>query len=696
MYSLREKDQLVNLYYDQAAVCREITVYVRLDNGEEYALTWSEQSGIFVHDDWLSVRLSLETKGRQLLLSLNAEISKGVSWPGRSWHPRCAVRINIASLGDISGLCAHYLYNSWWTRPHFDCALNNLPEKTQSLLYGLGEEYHHLLAVCDEQVRCEFQGGDVAGIELVAGPSKSGVRDFSGLIAIYGVSADPFSLINNNVQLGRHHLSYYSRPREQRTLPEVFNYLGWCSWDACYLDVTEEAVAAKAQEFYSKRVPVKWMLVDDGWSEEKDRRLLSWKEDRKKFPAGLAGLKQTLQDDYGIPWMGVWHALTGQWEGIDAQASFPVPLDELDSSRRLPPTSEGDAFRFWHGWHDYLARQGVDFIKVDVQSNLANHYRYRDFPGKVSRVAHQALEASAGLHFNGQLINCMGMASDQLWNRPSSALARNSDDFFPKKSGNLQEHALQNAYNAVFHDAFFIGDWDMWWTIHEDSDAHALLRAVSGGPIYTSDPVGQTDAEQLMKLVFNDGRVVRCDQQGKVAREQLFENPLYSGKLLKVTNRIGAVGVLALFNIAEDHQPITERITGSPLENDSGEWLVYWPTRRQCFSHSELPEIRLGQSGADLMLFYPEEPLVCLGLEDKILPVCAIVDQVVCWKDSGVRLESRLRQGGRLLIYSEHPILEVRINGQDYEWEESGNMYLIDCSEWEDEIFLECLASLKP
>ncbi len=235
----------------------------------------------------------------------------------------------------------------------------------------------------------------------------------------------------------------------------------------------------------------------------------------------------------------------------------------------------------------------------------------------------------------------------------------------------------------------------MWWTIHEDSDAHALLRAVSGGPVYTSDPVGQTDAQQLMKLVFNDDQVVRCDQQGKVAREQLFENPLYSGKLLKVTNRIGAVAVLALFNITEDHQPITERITASPIEHDSSEWLVYWPARRQCFGHSELPEIRLAQNGSDLMLFYPEESLVCLGLEDKILPACAVLDQVVCWKDSGARLESRLRQGGRLVIYSEHPILEVRINGQEYEWEESGDLYLVDCSEWEEEIFLECLAGLK-
>ncbi|MFK0569789.1 Sip1-related alpha-galactosidase [Endozoicomonas sp.] len=690
MYSLREKDQVVNLHYEQAAVWQAISVRTRLDNDEEYNLVWSEQAGAFVHDDWLFVRVSLKTTDKQLLVFLDAEITKGVSWPGRSWHPRYAVRVSVRCLGDVTGLCAHYLYNSWWTRPHFDCALNNLPEKTQSLLYGSGGEYHHLLSVCDERVRCEFQGGETEGIQLLAAPSKAGVRDFSGLIAVYGVSADPFQLIYDNVQLGRDHLSHYSRPRNQRILPEVFQYLGWCSWDACYLDVDEAAVIAKAQEFQAKGVPVKWMLIDDGWSEEKERRLLSWKEDREKFPSGLKGLKHSLNHHYDIPWMGVWHALTGQWEGIDAEASFPVKLDPLDSVRKLPPTQEGDAFRFWYGWHDYLARQGVDFVKVDVQSNLANHYQYRDFPGRVSRVAHQALEASAGLHFNGQLINCMGMANDQLWHRPSSALARNSDDFFPKKSGNLREHALQNAYNAVFHDAFFQGDWDMWWTIHEDAEAHGLLRAVSGGPVYTSDPVGQTDAEQLMRLVFNDGKVVRCDRQGRVAREQLFENPLYSGKLLKIVNCVGAVDVLALFNISENHQTIVERVDAFSAEGNEGR-LVYWPGRRQCFSLMEIPEMQLSPNQSDLLLFYPEEPLICLGLEDKILPPCAILDQVVCGKKDCLRLESRLRQGGKLLIYSEHPVVELYINGQEYSWTESDNIYLVDCSEWEDEIFLECL-----
>ena len=691
MYFLNDLNGHINLCLSGHICWERLTLHVRLDNGVLYNLVWSKEEDCFTYEDWLKVQLNFVTKDQSMMMLVAAEIAGGISWPGTRWHPLEALKISIQSLGDISGLCAHYLYNSWWTRPHFDHALHTLPEKTQSLLYKVNTDCHHLLAFCDEQVRCEFQGGESEGLDILVYPAKAGVRQFTGVVALFGIGDDPFELINGHVQLGRGSRPFFSRPREQRKLPEMFDYLGWCSWDACYLDVNEQAVMAKARELCEADVPVKWMLVDDGWSEEVDRRLLSWKEDRSKFPSGFKGLKYQLEQ-YQVNWLGVWHALTGQWEGIDAEADFPMTLDAIDNLRKLPPTESGEAFRFWSGWHNYLASQGVDFIKVDVQSNLASHYRYQRFPGEVSRIAHQALEASAALYFDGRLLNCMGMASDQLWNRPSSALSRNSDDFFPDKSGNLREHALQNAYNAVFHDAFFQGDWDMWWTVHEDAESHGLLRAISGGPVYTSDPVGKTDAEQLMRLVFNDGRVVRCDQQGKVAKEQLFDNPLHSGKLLKIVNQIGDVGVVALFNISEDHEDITEHVEVAPYCHDSDDYLVYWFSRYKCVRQVSLPEVSLSANKSGVMLYYPRQPLLCIGLEDKILPPCAIFDQILSWEEDCLKLQARLRQGGRLLIYSEHPVLSIHINGQIYNSTNTDDVYSVECFEWDGEIYLECSA----
>lgn len=689
MFAFRAAEHALNLCFDDLVLWHRVKVSVCLDDGSEFALSSGETAYEFQLEDRLQVCFSLKTVGRHLVLSVSAKIMKGVSWPGATWHPLRAITLHIESLGFLSGICGHYLYNSWWTRPWFDRSLTSLPEQTQSLLWETGDSYRHMLAFCDQQLVSEFRGGDQEGIKMIVSPQKAGVRSFSGTALILGVGDNPYELMGQSVDVGRQQLSCASLSREQRQWPELFDYLGWCSWNACYLKVDESSVLAKAQEFRDKNIPVKWMLVDDGWSEEFQRCLLSLREDRKKFPSGIKGLKATLVEQYGIPWLGVWQALTGQWEGVAADAQI-AHLELFDDQRALPATNFQDACSFWFRWHDYLAQQGVDFVKVDVQSNLANHYRYQEFPGKISSSVHRAVEASVALHFNGRMINCMGMSVAQLWHRPISVLARNSDDFFPEQENNIREFALQNAYNALYHDGFFQGDWDMWWSVHKDADAHAVLRAVSGGPIYTSDPVGRSDADRIMKLVFNDGRIIRCDGQGKVARDGLFESPEVSGKFLKIWNRIGEVGVLALVNISADGQEITESVSHTLVEGLVGDdWLTYRPKNQGHFPVSKMPAVRLKAAEAELFLFYPGAELFCLGLGDKLLPSAGIIDQFVTRYEDRKVLHVYLKQGGNLLIYSEDHIRKIFINAQKYQCVREGALYTVHCREWSEPIRVE-------
>ena len=79
-------------------------------------------------------------------------------------------------------------------------------------------------------------------------------------------------------------------------------------------------------------------------------------------------------------------------------------------------------------------------------------------------------------------------------------------------SGGLAEHLLQNAYNALYHNEFYCCDWDMFWTKHEDCVKHSLLRAVSGGPVYFSDKIGETDPEVLKPLAYLDGRILMMER----------------------------------------------------------------------------------------------------------------------------------------------------------------------------------------
>ena len=689
MFVFRSAEHALNLCFNDLVLWHRVKVSACLDDGSEYVLSPGETEYEFYLDDRLQVFFSLKTVGNHLALSVSAKVVTGVSWPGPVWHPLKAISLHIESLGFLSGVCGHYLYSSWWTRPCFDRTLANLPERTQSLLWETGEHYRHMLAYCDQQLLSEFQGGDQEGIKVVISPQKSGVRSFCGTALILGFGDDPYELMGEGVRVGRRQLPAASLSKGQRRWPEMFDYLGWCSWNACYLNVDESVVLAKAREFQNKKIPVKWILVDDGWSESFQRSLLSFNEDRKKFPDGMKGLKVTLSEQYDIPWLGVWQALTGQWEGV-AEDSHIERLEAFDDQRSLPPSSFHDACDFWFRWHDYLTQQGVDFVKVDVQSNLLNHYRYRKFPGEVASAVHRAVEASVALHFEGRMINCMGMSVAQLWHRPMSALARNSDDFFPDQEDNIREFALQNAYNALYHDGFFQGDWDMWWSVHKDADAHAVLRAVSGGPVYTSDPVDSSDAERIMRLVFNDGRIVRCDGQGKVVRDCLFENPEISGKLLKIWNRIGEVGVLALVNISAGKQEISERVSHEMVEGVAGDdWLTYRPKCRGHFPVAMMPVIHLKPAEAELLLFYPRLELFCLGLGEKLLPSAAIIDQFITRYEDRVVLHVHLRQGGDLLIYSESHIRKIIINAQEHQCVCEGELYIVHCHEWREPIRVE-------
>ena len=48
----------------------------------------------------------------------------------------------------------------------------------------------------------------------------------------------------------------------------------------------------------------------------------------------------------------------------------------------------------------------------------------------------------------------------------------------------------------------------MFWTSHEDAQS-AVLRAISGGPVYFSDPVGTTDPARVWPMIYRDGRIAR-------------------------------------------------------------------------------------------------------------------------------------------------------------------------------------------
>jgi hypothetical protein len=78
---------------------------------------------------------------------------------------------------------------------------------------------------------------------------------------------------------------------------------------------------------------------------------------------------------------------------------------------------------------------------------------------------------------------------------------------------------------------------------HEAAELHAAARAVSGGPVYVSDPPGSHDHGLLRKLVLPDGTLLRGQLPGRPTRDSLFADVARDGHSLLKVRGIAVGGV---------------------------------------------------------------------------------------------------------------------------------------------------------
>ena len=48
--------------------------------------------------------------------------------------------------------------------------------------------------------------------------------------------------------------------RMKKKYPEIFEYLGWCSWEAYHREVSEELILETIKDYSSSGLPVKYIL----------------------------------------------------------------------------------------------------------------------------------------------------------------------------------------------------------------------------------------------------------------------------------------------------------------------------------------------------------------------------------------------------------------------------------------------------
>lgn len=354
---------------------------------------------------------------------------------------------------------ASFRFKLWWMSQKMGNQGRDIPLETQFLLLESKDEeddekvmYTVFLPLLEGPFRACLQGNSKDEIELCleSGDADTKADSFSHAVFIGAAHTDPFAAIAGAVRAVKLHLKTF-RQRSEKKLPGIVDYFGWCTWDAFYQEVTQEGVEAGISSLTVGGTPPRFIIIDDGWQltasdENADagsiQRLTGIKENtkfqNKDDPAsGIKSIVTTAKEAYGVQYVYVWHAITGYWGGVRPGVE---EMEGYGSRMQYPKISSGvmenepwmktdmltlqglglvnpkSVHKFYNELHAYLARAGVDGVKVDVQCVLETLGAGHGGRVELTRQYHQALDASIAKNFpdNG-CIACMSHNTDALY-----------------------------------------------------------------------------------------------------------------------------------------------------------------------------------------------------------------------------------------------------------------------------------------
>lgn len=603
--------------------------------------------------------------------SLFIEIPRCETWDVTGIKSGNSVIVNLTVDELPERITCMYLFSEWWTRPFFTDSFTKVPEKTQVMYCKFEKHFSCILPLVGNVFKttaCASDNSEELRLTLDAG--ISGLRQLEEEIYIIADGETLKEAVEKafKVLCKRFNL----KPKAGRKLPEMFKYLGWCSWDAFYKDIDEEKIRAKAEELADKKIPVRWMLFDDGWMGNENDMLEGMLPDKEKFPRGFSNLISEIKENSMASWFGVWHAFGGYWAGIDPSSDLAKnEADHLYMTRngRLIPSPETGA-GFYSDWYKLLRAEQIDFVKVDGQSAIPIYFNEDMSIAEAARGMSAELEKGSEI-MNKNVINCMGMAMENIVSRPETAISRNSDDFMPRKENGFAEHLLQNAYNAIYHDEIYYCDWDMFWTMHPDAKKHSLLRAISGGPVYFSDRIGETDPEIVGRMCFSDGKLLMMDRSACVSEDNAFSDP-YSECGIKVQN-VGTLcdgrkaGVVTAFNLTGKEQHVRISVADVPELDRCGAYYLYdyFNKKAEYLGAGDSKEVILKADEYAYFILMPctdKSDVLCLGLAEKYLGFLTVNEISSDNNEVDIFVPE---QGNITFIASKAP-LYVKVNGVDH------------------------------
>lgn len=347
--------------------------------------------------------------------------------------------------------------------------------------------------------------------------------------------------------------------RECGTLPPApLDRLGWCSWNAFGKEVCEEDIRGVASSFQESKLPVRFLLLDDGWLSFEgtnsgdglaegitNHALVSLDPDPESFPGGMARLIAQVKS-CGIEAFGLWHTLNGYWGGVHAESELARAHPEnfcITGHGEGIPCPEGPFFKEWYA---RMKSWGVDFVKVDNQGFHRRMLPYERSLPAYAKALHNNQQESA-MEAGFPVVHCMATHGELLFQARPGNLLRITNDFMPNDDFSARLHIVNNFYNAHWASRLFCPDFDMFQTADRHALAFAHMLALSHSPVYLTDRPETLRPELVRQLVGADGSIPRYEQAAVPL--DFFGDPYDGEDLFAVVARHGAAVSVGLFNV---------------------------------------------------------------------------------------------------------------------------------------------------
>lgn len=587
---------------------------------------------------------------------------------------------------------AFYRYGPWkaWTKPMKIKKMKDFPENdVQCFLFKKSSgKYVVMIPLSGNGYRSTLGAEQGIGAKAMCGVAHFDSGEIPQFVLGYG--SDPYRLLAKTYQGGLSLMGLEENLRKKKSYPEIFEHIGWCTWNGLGHSVNKETISHALETFKEGGVIIPNLIIDDGWHAINEKRqLISFKPSQTKFPEGFSPLIDHLKSNYKIKNVGAWLTLNGYWNGIDPASGLGqkysdilfrfVETDTLwiQSEKEVyyvPSPETTEASRFFNDWFELLKNQGITFLKVDnqlVTERIANG----ELPvWEAAKNMHQNLRKPAETHFNSVIINCMDMTNDAFYHFGKSSVARAVEDYFPYQEdetynlqkGNAAAHVLSAIYNSLYFSQMVWPDFDMFQTHNPNGEYHAISRAISGGAIYLTDTPGEQDFEIIKKLTYEDGRIIRADQPLLPTEDCLFQ--VQEAKPFKAFTFVGETGILGVWNAA-DADMVSGSFRASDIHDIQGaSFVVYDYFEKKYFrvQKEEALEINLPRMGYKLFFVMPEQVFNPVGLTDNYNAPGTIASGIL----ENNTYKVTLYEGGTFTGICEQKPKNVLVNGQpaDYSY----------------------------